>query len=354
MLKVIRITTILDFGGVEKRLVNVAQSVPDNVEVTFVALGEGGWASKQIQQSHQVICLKERYRIPNYKLIFKLYKLFSEIKPDVVHSSGAEANFHAQIAAFIARVPKRISEEIGFPKHSTLAKKIFKFTYGLSNRVIGISRAVKEAVVALGEAPASKIDVVYNPIIIHSLTKEYSHEGSRTQFVTVCRLNEIKNLSRLIRVFHTHLEKSEDDILTIIGDGPERQNLEALIAQYKLEGRVVLAGFSANPVSLLQEADIFVLPSYSEGLGNAIMEAMLVGLPCIVTNQGGAKELIEEGENGWLIDPYSDESVLKAIRAASSSPLEVRREMGLKSMEAMKINFSPESHWEQLLFVYRQ
>lgn len=353
-MKIIRVCTILDFGGVEKRLVNIAQSCPSGIETIFIALGTGGWAANELQKySKEVICLESDYRIPNLNLIFKLVKIFKFLKPDVVHTSGAEANFHAQIAAFIARVPKRVSEEIGFPNHNRTSRYIFGNVYKLSHKVVCISEAVANKVVQLGEAKKENIEVVYNPIAYNIYERQTTKTESPLRFVTVCRLTEIKNLARLIRVFCRFLDVSPGSVLQIVGDGPEKESLQKLVNDLSIDNSVWLEGFSQNPANFLLEADVFVLPSYSEGLGNAIMEAMLVGIPCIVSNIGGGRELIEDEINGWLINPYNDEEIFQKLVAASTTTIAKRESMGLISRKLIKDKFSSENHWKSLINIYR-
>ncbi|WP_266202560.1 glycosyltransferase family 4 protein [Pontibacter kalidii] len=352
-MRIARVCTVLDFGGVEKRLVNVAESCPEGVETIFIALGKGGWASQKIELlGKQVICLEEDFKIPNVSLIVTLVKLFKKLKPDVVHTSGAEANFHAQLAAYIARIPKRISEEIGFPNHNRGYRFIFKYIYSLSDKVICISASVANKVIGLREATREKISVVYNPIKYKEFKRDNEEQRDRIRFVTVCRLDKIKNLDRFIRVFSTLVESGSNCELIIVGDGPEKGALTDLTKELYLEDNIKFVGFSNEPSSFLLNSDFFVLPSYSEGLGNAIMEAMLTGLPCIVSEVGGGVELVEEGVNGWLLNPHSESNILEKLNLALSIDAVAAKKMGERSQELLKTNFSPKVHWEKLMSLY--
>ena len=84
----------------------------------------------------------------------------------MIHCSGAEANFHGLLAGKLEGVPVRIGEEIGFPKHDWMWRMIFGLTYKLAHQVIGISEAVKQRVVDLGEVDREKVRVVYNPVAL--------------------------------------------------------------------------------------------------------------------------------------------------------------------------------------------
>lgn len=165
-MKIFRIITELNFGGVERHMELTADGMLNypNEDMIFMALGRGGQTSKVLSDmGFRVIVMNENPQIPNLKLIRKLVKLFKKEKPDVVHCSNGEGVFHGLWAAWLARVPVRIGEEVGFPNHHTYWKKIFNLTYKCSHKVIAISQAVKDKLIELGEASDDKIEVIYYP-----------------------------------------------------------------------------------------------------------------------------------------------------------------------------------------------
>jgi Glycosyltransferase len=349
-LKIIRVTTWLDFGGVEKRFVNLSSSQTTN-ELVFVALGHGGWAEREIKKNgRRVICLRQNPAIPNVKLIWDLAYLFRKERPSVVHTSGAEANFHGLIAARMAGVPVRIGEEIGFPKHGRAFRMIFKFTYLCAHTVIGISKSVVARITEIGEVPKKKAMVVYNPLPTIKETVGFRSPGP-IRIITVCRLFAIKNLDGLIKLLPEIL-RSRDITLQIIGEGPERPALEKLTADLGLTGIVEFCGFRENPIPFLVKADMFILPSFSEGLSNSLLEAMAVGLPCVVTREGGPSELIEDGKTGWLIDPFDPTAMLKAINFVLALPDKTRAAVGRNARNYVGQKFSLEHHESRLFQLY--
>src|SRR5690606_4708633 len=119
-LKVFRVVPVLDFGGVERRvqLTVLGFMDIDSVDLNVLVLGSGGRISSELESSGMdPVILHHSVKIPNCKLILDLYRIFKVARPDIVHTSGAEANFHGLIAAKLAGVPVRIGEEIGFPNH---------------------------------------------------------------------------------------------------------------------------------------------------------------------------------------------------------------------------------------------
>jgi glycosyltransferase involved in cell wall biosynthesis len=117
---------------------------------------------------------------------------------------------------------------------------------------------------------------------------------------SVGRLHRQKNYAFFIKLAHSLSTHFKNARFVIIGDGNERQELKAQVVDLGLCGSVILAGFKADIPRILQAFDIFVLPSLYEGLPRAVMEAMTVGLPCVVTNVGGNAEAVAHGETGFV------------------------------------------------------
>ena len=124
---------------------------------------------------------------------------------------------------------------------------------------------------------------------------------------TVGRLQRVKDHQTLVRAFAT-LAGRDDTIgksirLVIVGDGPLRAELEALIESLGIGAKTWMPGAVSNVAQVMQAFDVFVLPSLSEGISNTILEAMASGLPLVVTDVGGNMELVEEGRSGRFSRP---------------------------------------------------
>jgi len=126
------------------------------------------------------------------------------------------------------------------------------------------------------------------------------------------RIAKEKNLRMLIEAFKQVLAKRDDVTLVLLGDGPFRPKLEQIIRRNSLRDKVILTGLIPhNQVwSYLAAANIFVFPSITETQGVSVSEAMSVGLPVVVTNQGGAAELVDDGYNGLMVDNDSRQFAL--------------------------------------------
>ena len=357
-MKIIRIIPFLDFGGVEKRikLTALAFRSVSNLELVIVVLGHGGQVSAELERNGiKPLILDQKVKIPNFKLILNLRSLIKNVSPDVVHCSGAEANFHGLIAAKWAGVPVKIGEEIGFPNHHLLWRPIFKMAYLCADRVIGISKAVVDKIVALGEVPPEKTGVVYNPVEIEQDSIPIFPKAAHFTFITVCRLVPIKNLEGLLKAFSQLLADTGSDMvqLHIVGSGPEKEILGKLCETLEISGQVTFLGYQSNVTSYLRQADAFVLPSFSEGFSISLVEAMLCELPCIVTKVGGPSEIIREGKTGFLIDPFKIKQLVLAMEHVYRMPREERLLMGSRAKKEARDRFSVDRYIQELLRVYR-
>jgi len=202
LLKIIRIVFELDFGGVEKVIQLTAayfQSDPD-IQHEVLVLGKGGRTEHQIlEQGDLVEVLDANPKIPNIKLVFWLRDYFKKHRPDVVHTVGAEANFHGLWAAWLAGLPVRIGEEIGFPNHHFLYRVLFKLTYRCAHQVISVSEAVRDHLVQIGEIKKKKSIVVYNPVALECPDLMPEKADTELHFIMVSRLTAIKNIPAVLK-----------------------------------------------------------------------------------------------------------------------------------------------------------
>lgn len=352
-MKIIRLTTLLDFGGQERKYISFVDNGKKALknDYFFAALGHGGYAEKYIvEKGFQVKIFDSKPHVTNIKNIWLLYKWFKFINPDIVHTAAAEANFHGIIAAKLAGVKVIIAEEIGFPKHSKKAKIIFKYLYRLTSKVICVSEAVKNFLIDSKEIKSSQGIVIYNPASIPKTTQPTLSDTFT--IVTVGRLEIVKNHQLLIKAF----SKLEDAFaqLILVGDGRERGNLEQLIASLQLENRVTITGFVSNPEHFLAKAHLFVLPSLSEGFGIAVVEAMLQGLPCLCSNVGGIPEFITENETGWLFNPNHEQELVTKMNALRSAPYKNLQFIGNKAKNFVENRFTSQKYRYNLENLYQE
>lgn len=233
--------------------------------------------------------------------ISDMRSIMQTIKPDVVIPFVGTVLFVSYIVSKTMNVPfvrtVRISPwmEEGGKLQSIIRNH-------LNYRALAIMVQNEEQIEFFPEKLRNKIFVVPNPISDEFLTKTKSeYRTSIKKFISVGRLTKQKNHELLIRAFSKIVETNEQLSLDIYGNGPEEDNLKALINELHLESKCCLKGRSDTIIDELVTSDVFVLTSDFEGMPNALMEAMAVGLPCISSDcRTGPKTLIDNEKDGLL------------------------------------------------------
>ena len=214
--------------------------------------------------------------------------------------------------------------------------------------IIVPSEYLKKIVSGWGIAP-EKIKVIYNEVDFKSseLTKEEARKKIAipgSLIVSIGRLVPWKGFRLLIKVMPDLLRTNQYFRLIIIGDGPERKNLEAMVRNMGLEKKVYIVGKKSQEdiAVYLAASDMFVLNTGYEGFSHQILEVMSAGVPVVTTSVGGNKEIMHQGENGFMIR-YNDQfNLIEAIKGLWASP-ELRekfieggkRTAGLFSVDSM-------------------
>lgn len=139
--------------------------------------------------------------------------------------------------------------------------------------------------------------------------------------------------------------------LQLAGTGPLENELKALAAKLAIEQQVSFLGHVDDVNGLLEQSDIFVLPSLAEGMSNALLEAMAHGLPCIVTDIAGNNEMITHDDNGWLVPPEDSHALANALYSLAIDP-ELRQRLGLAAAHTVETKYSLDHVADQYLTLY--
>lgn len=182
-----------------------------------------------------------------------------------------------------------------------------------------------------------KMKVIYNPIIMPSeLLGRALQTPKENLFVSVGRLEPQKNQEMLIRAFARFCDNHPEYRLTIYGEGSLRNELERLISNLGLQEKVMLPGSCKDVWQKLLKAKAFLLPSNAEGMSNALIEAMCLGLPVVSTKVSGSTDLIADGVNGYLIE-LNDEDALESRMEAIVDNEEEMKSVGQNAVKLYDI-----------------
>ena len=253
--------------------------------------------------------------------VYKLTVLLRKRKPKFLVSALTHSNIIATLAARCPGVATRVVVTEHAPMSSMLwlypgpryraIYKLMPLVYRLADAIVAVSEGIRaDFAPALGAAARGKFTVIHNPVLRHdwqALAQEpvddpWFKAGVPPVILSVGRLNPEKNFTMLIRAFAALPAKAPPARLAIIGEGPERVALQALIEALHLGARVRLLGQIDNPFAYMRRARLFVLTSHFEGFGNVLIEAMACGLPVISTDcPVGPREILSGGRYGTLI-----------------------------------------------------
>lgn len=255
----------------------------------------------------------DKYLFP----ILALFKSFS-IKRDLIH---AVLESYAGLSLFFYQVlnkkpPTLLTLQSGWVK---MPKFLFKKIHQAPDKIQAISNALAKRAQEFG---AKNVEVVPNGIDLNLFSQDLKIKKEKFRIVCVSHLKKVKGLRYLIESLPEVLAKFPQAKLILIGEGPERKNLEFQIARLGLQDRVELKGKLINQAipEELQKAEVFVLPSLSEGLGISILEAQACGVPVIASKVGGILDIIEDRKTGILIEPKNLGQVTQAIIKIFSQP----------------------------------
>ena len=247
------------------------------------------------------------------KAMKALVKLFREEKPDIVHT---HASMTARMAARTALVPSIFNTKHCMESApGILPKKIVRreVNGAFSDKIIAVSRAVRRSMVHAGTRP-EQIAVVYNgiePIAIPSaeekatLLQSYGGKAGEKAVGMVARLEEVKDHETFLLAAQNVLEKRKDVRFYIVGDGSLREELERRVLELGISEWVTFTGFIKDVEKIEVALDIAVITSKAEALCLSIIESMIAGIPAVGTDSGGVAEVIQHGENGFLV-PVGD------------------------------------------------
>jgi len=357
-MKIIRLSTFLDFGGIESKMVNLSSLEDEENDWVFVAINKGGMAEKKIQANHKrVVCLNLPYKIPAFKTLIQLFKFFRKEKPNVIHTSGAEANFFGYLAGRLAGVSNIIVEEIGIPNHSNKAKKIFQQIFKNANWVIGESKIVVDHIVHNYNLNPHKTKVVYNFGIFNynfSNISKQVFENDVFKIITISRLEYVKNIEGLIKVVSSLVEENIKVQLTIAGSGILENSLKDLVAELNLRNNVKFVGFISDPYPYLKNSDLYILNSFTEGFSNSLVEAMYSKTLSLSTNVGAAPEIIVDSQNGFIVPVNDEQALFKKIKQIIKMPVEQRESIKNAGHKTVVENFSLDHHILELMKIYHK
>ncbi len=296
--KLCQIITQTHFGGAQKYICDIVNNLDENFDIT-IAYGEG--FKKELEEhitNTGVKLIKLKYLKRNINIFYdklallELFFFFRKNKFDVIPLHSSKAGFIASMAGKLANIKKIIYTAHGwvFKEDLSKAKKTFylfleKFSARFKTKIICVSKQDYDLAISYKICKQEKLELIYNGLDkINYLDKETARKILFEKFQiadtgqkligTIANFYKNKGLRYLIKSANILNQKFDNLIFFIIGDGLERQNLESLIKQYKLQNFFLTGYIKEEANTLLKGFDIFTLSSIKEGLPYTLLEAL--------------------------------------------------------------------------------
>ena len=337
MSKIILSSATLAQGGAARVFSNLTYPLCDVFDEVIIVT----WANwpQFYDYDHRAkwICIeKEVGSASDLKRMRWFRRLVKEEQPDLILSLLEPFNLRVLISTIGLGVKTVVSER-NDPRRINkywLMEQLEKIIYRLADKIIVQTETIRKF---FDGALVERTHIIYNPV---NLPKEMVGKALNTEkkkrIVSVARLMPQKNHDILIKAFTVFSRKHPDYTLTIYGNGPQGEELKHLADSLGVGDKVYIPGASKTIHEDILDADMMCLVSSHEGMSNAMIEAMCLGLPCICTKVSGAIDLIKDGENGLLVDIGDIDGLVERMNYIVDNPKKAN-EIGQKASELYKI-----------------
>lgn len=314
--------------------------------------------------SIEVLRLGKTISLHGAKAAFRLNQLLRRKRVQGVHTFFETSDLWAAPVARLSgcRVLVSSRRDMGILRTS-FHRRAYPFVDPLFSRILPVSESVRGCVMKSPRLRSERVETLYNGVDISVVDRARRQKDvssmpgisfSGPLIVTLANIRRVKGLDVLIEAFSSVASSIPEARLVIAGKVLEPETMCALQVQVSALGlvdRVLFPGPLTNPFPLLDQADLFVLPSRSEGFSNALLEAMACGLPIVATSVGGNAEAVLDRRTGFIVAPEQPREMAQRMQELlSNRPL--ARLFGQQARVRVIQQFSMESMMERLLSIY--
>lgn len=314
MKKVLIIIPHLGLGGAETMCENLSYQLKNNdINVEIVSFyNKETDITKRIEKNGIKIHYLNKKKGPDLFMLFRLIKLIKRERPDVIHTHLYVLSYVVP-ALKILRTKNKIrivhtvhniaSKEVN-PKIQKIQRKCFKNKTVIP---VAISELIQDSICDLYNLEKNDVPIVYNGINLKKCIEKNNY-NSFNKILHVGRFFEQKNHFYILKIFEKLLKENDKYHLYLVGDGELKSAVEKYVSSNKIQN-VHFVGSIPDSYSIMNESDLFILPSKWEGFPMTIIEALGTGLPVIASNVGGIPNMIDNEINGFIaddIDEYID------------------------------------------------
>jgi L-malate glycosyltransferase len=320
-IRVMQVTWGLVAGGAEMYAFTVAANLDaQKYRAMLCAIDKGGALEPEIERRGIPYFVMNRRQGIDWKLMWRLYRLFKENRIDIVHTHHFNQLFYSVLGAKLtgARIV-HMEHSVEFLKHKRLAKAL-QFLSRFCDKVIAIGSDGARALKELAGIPEGKLEIIRAGVDPANYGESKGEArrllGLNQQekiAVIVARLFPEKNHKLLLEAFAEVVRRVENARLLIVGDGVEEAAIQNEITRLKLREQVTMMGVRRDVARILAASDVFVLSSDREGLPIAVLEAMAAAKPVVATAVGDLPMVVKDFETGRVVPAKNPQALAAAL-----------------------------------------
>lgn len=338
-MRVLLLSTSMGMGGADQQLLSAAEALRArgwNARiVSLTPLGPMGWQARQ--QGIPTDSLEIPRGVPDPRGVMRLARLIRAWKPHVLHSHMVHANLLARFIRPLAPVPVLVSTIHSIQDGGRARTLGYRLSDRLADCTTIVSETAAERYVAAGAVSRERLRVIPNGVDTGrfrplpegraGLRRELGL-GDRFTWLAVGRFELAKDYPNMLRAFAALVARRPDSVLLLVGRGSLQPETERLVASLGLGDDVRFLGVRRDVPELMSAADAYVLSSAWEGMPVVLLEAGAAGMPIVATAVGGNREVVLEGESGFLVPPREAGALAEAMVRLAEMPPELRRQLG--------------------------
>jgi glycosyltransferase involved in cell wall biosynthesis len=329
--RVLHLINSFEIGGTERQAVALLRRLnSERYDVRLAALRNVGPFYGEIEERFpnvQEFPLTSFYNLNAVRQLARLRALMASERVDILHAHDFYAGLIGAAAARLAGV-----RVIACQRHLKLSDRPVhewgtRVIHRLAHRILVNSEAIRDHILSRDSAQANKIVVIKNGIssvadssetrnLHERLCRELEIDNDSKIIGMVARLQPVKGHRFFLEAASRVIAREPKAQFVLVGDGPLKSDIEDQAAHLGIKDRLHMLGDRTDVARILASFDLLVLASLHEGLPNAVMEAMAAGVPVVATAVGGTKELITDGETGYLTAPADADALSERITFA--------------------------------------
>lgn len=283
--------------------------------------------------------------------VVQFMQVYRQYRIDIVHTHSSADSWMASTAAkFIPHRPLVVRT-----RHlSASFNQRMIYSY-MADRVVTVGDSTRRYMIQEKGIPGDRVMTIPTGVDLTEFDPEQIRENLREElriapdtpvFGTVAIFRRLKGHRYLLEATREIVHSLPAAKLLLVGEGPQEKNLLRMVKEWGLQESVIMPGYREDVQRVLNTLDVFVFPSLQEALGTAILEAMAMKKPVVATRVGGIPEIVEDGRNGYLVDPENFQAIAEKV-------VHLLRHVGLqKEMGAQGRRFV-EAHYDNRLMVKR-